>query len=136
MSLTNPPPAVNALASMLALCPSWVGGTGTMWYPVADPATTGTLAVISPEDETRSIWAEGAVPIPSGQLIISIHADDTIGNVETLAQTLQKELLTLTTGLKLRSARTGRCAIAGPARTAGGEPRAEAHIFVDYGISA
>lgn len=136
MSLTDAPPDVTALAAMLALCPSWTGGSAAIWYPDADPATSGTLAVIAPEDERRTRYAEGALPIPSGTLLIILHGDDSIGAIETLARTLQKELLTLTTGLLLRSAQVGRCAEPGPARVAGGESREVIAITVEYGLNA
>ncbi len=136
MSLTDAPPDVTALATMLALCPSWVGGTGTIWYPDVDSSTSGTLAVIAPEEERRTRYAEGAVPIPSGSLMIVLHGDNTVGAVETLARALQKELLTLTTGLLLRSAQVGRCAEPGPARVAGGESREVIAITVEYGLNA
>ena len=136
MSLTDAPPDVTALAAMLALCPSWVGATGTIWYPDVDPSTSGTLALIAPVDERRTRYAEGAVPIPGGTLMIVLHGDNTVGAVETLARALQKELLTFTTGLLLRSAQVGRCAEPGPARVAGGESREVIAITVEYGLNA
>ncbi len=131
--LTNPPPAIDALADMLDLCSSW--GGANIYYPTAADSVSGTFAVISPIDEQRTRYAEGAVPIPSGSLLLTIYKDDTIGNVETLAQAIQKELLTLSVGLLLRSATVGRCAEAGDALTAGGETRKAIDITIEYGLN-
>ncbi len=131
--LTNPPPAVDALADMLDLCASYAMDT---WYPFAPDGTTGTFAVLSPVDERRSRYAEGMTAIPSGSLLLTIYRDTTIGTLETQAQAVQKELVSLSVGLLLRGATVGRCAEAGPALEAGGEARKAIDITIEYGLNA
>lgn len=131
--LTNPPSAVAALANMLDACAGW---SGDIWYPDGEPDIAGTFAIISPVDERRTRYAEGMTPIPSGTLLLTIYKDGTIGALETLAQLIQKQLLTLSTGLLLRDATCSRCAVAGPARVAGGEERKVIDITIEYGLNA
>ena len=131
--LTDPPPAVDALADMVDACASWAGD---IYYPTAPDTAAGTFAVLNPEDETRNRYSEGATPIPSGSLLLTIHSGVTIGALETQAQAVQKELLAKTTGLLLRSASVGRCSVAGPAVRAGGETRLVVDIVIQYGLNS
>lgn len=135
MTRINAPIDVEQLAVMLGACAGWTFGDAAIWYPEVDPSVTGTLAVIFPVDESRTRYAEGTIPIPGGSLRIIIYRDDTTGAVETLARTLQRQLLTLSTGLVLRVARVGACAEAGPARVAGGQTRKAIDISIEYGLN-
>jgi hypothetical protein len=130
--LTDPPPAVQALANMLDATSSWALD---IWYPSAPANTSGDFAVIAPLEERRTRYAEGALPIPGGSLLLTIYRDDTAGALETEACTTQKELLTLATGLVLRSASVGRCAECGPAKIAGGEVRRAIDLTIEYGLN-
>lgn len=135
MSRTDAPIDVEQLALMLGACAAWTFGDAAIWYPEVDPATVGTIAVVSPVDESRTRYAEGTVPIPGGSLMITIYTSGTIGSAETLARTLQKQLLTLTTGLVLRTARVGRCADIGPSRVADGQTRLAIDVVIEYGLN-
>lgn len=131
--LTNPPSAVQALANMLDLCPGYALNT---YYPTAPEGTTGDFGIINPIDERRTRYAEGMTAIPGGSLLLTIYKADTIGNTETKAMTVMKEVTTLAVGLLLRSASVGRCAECGPSLEASGETRKAIDITIEYGLNA
>ena len=131
--LTNPPPQISALANMLDLCASHALD---IYYPEATAGTAGNFSIISPMDERRTRYADGAASIPSGSILLTIYRDTTIGTLETQGQAVQKELTSLAVGLLLRGATVGRCAEAGPALNAGGHTRKAIDVTVEYGLNA
>jgi hypothetical protein len=131
--LTNPPTAISALATMLDLCAGYAMDT---YYPEAPSNTSGTFAIISPIDERRTRYAEGATSIPSGSLLLTLYRDTTIGTLEAQAMLVQKQVTSLATGLLLRGATVGRCAEAGPSLNAGGHTRKAIDITIEYGLNA
>lgn len=136
MTLTNAPIALSAFADMVVACAAWTGGSVALWYPTATNAVSGTFMVLVLVEERRERYAEGMRGIPSGTIVAMLHADDTAGNVEQLAQTLIDQLMSQSTGLLLRGASASLCAEAGPAREAGGESRKAIDITVTYGLNA
>ncbi len=131
--LTNPTPAIDALADMLDLCASYALDT---YYPDAADGTAGNFGIINPVDERRSRYAEGMTAIVGGSLLLTIYKADTIGNLELQAQAVMKELISLSVGLLLRSATVGRCSVAGPSLNASGETRKAIDITIEYGLNA
>ena len=108
MSWADPTDLVSAVRDSIAACASWTGGAPTVHYPDADPNTdTLPLALIQ---EPRTSWRrpfEGAVAIPSGQVIVTLWLDAsvvTIGDAEQLAEDISKELQELDTGLVIQGA--------------------------------
>lgn len=130
--LTNPPPDVDALADMLDACASYAMNT---YYPNAPEGTTGTFGIISPEDQRRTRYAEGMTAIPGGTLLLTIYRDCTIGELETQAAAVSKEVASLSVGLPGIAPTSGRCAEAGPASIAGGETRKVIDITIAYGLN-
>jgi len=129
--LTDPPVDVQALANMLDSCAGYAINT---YYPTAPDNTSGSFGIISPLDAKRTRYAEGMTAIPSGTLLLTIYRDDTIGVVETQAETVKKELASLSVGLPGIDPTSGRCAEAGPALVAGGESRKAIDITIQYGL--
>lgn len=130
--LTNPPDDVDALADMLDSCASYAMDT---YYPTAPEGTTGTFGVISPIDGQRTRYAEGMTAIPGGMLLLTIYRACTIGQLETQAAAVRKEVASLSVGLAGISPTSGRCAEAGPALVAGGETRKAIDITIAYGLN-
>ncbi len=130
--LTNPPPDVDALADMLDSCASYAMNT---WYPCAPEGTTGTFGVISPVDQRCTRYAEGMTAIPGGTLLLTLYRECTIGEMETQAAAVSKEVASLSVGLAGIAPTSGRCAEAGPALIAGGETRKAIDITIAYGLN-
>lgn len=90
MSLTNPTAYITQLDTQFRACASWTGTTNT-WYPNAPEGTSRPYAVYE-STQRRTAYAEGAVPLPSNDFAIAIHADLTVGQMETLAENIIEEL--------------------------------------------
>jgi hypothetical protein len=105
------------------------------YYPTAPDGTAGTFGVISPIDGNRKRYAEGMTAIPGGTLLLTMYRDCTIGQMETQAESVKKEVATLSVGLAGISPTSGRCAEAGPALIAGGETHKAIDITIAYGLN-
>lgn len=107
MSLTNAPAVITALNTQLTACAAWTAVSGTVWYPLAPGNTSLPFAVLQPVSQSVRRIAEGCAGIPTGTAEITIHmssASYTIGQTETLGETLCTQLMDLQTGLYISNA--------------------------------
>lgn len=123
MSLTNAPPIITQLSTQLQACAAWssAGLSSNVWYPEAPEGTAGPYAVLGFGRQTFTKYAEGAAPTREGELFFTLWMADTIGNIETLSQTIIAQLLTQDTGIPFRSGDGMLCTALGDAREAAGE---------------
>lgn len=113
MTLTAPPPAVEALRDMLLACAAVTSAgiaTGSIWYPAAafDPDAGSADALpailIVQEGVSRSSYAAGAQGLPGGSLTATVFlsgASSSIGAVEDLANDIAQQLMGQSTGLPI-----------------------------------
>jgi hypothetical protein len=148
MSLTNPPPVVSSLNTMLAATTTFPATYSTrVWYPSADVSGENTgspatmpLAVIFHESARRTKYAVGAAGLAGGSLRLVLYRDTDVGTLETEAQAILSELLALDTGLALRDGDVGACSDPAPgARAADATINTEYRtitINLNYGLTA
>lgn len=135
MTLTNPTPVVTQLSTQLQACASWTGGTN-VWYPFAPDGTAGEFAVIEDGDSRRTTYAEGAVPLLSGECAITIWKATDIGTLEAYGRTILRELMSQFTGLYFRDGTVGLCSDLGRAKEAAGETQRGIVLRLTHGLNA
>lgn len=137
MTLTNAPAVITQLATQLVACAGWTPGLTGCWYPSSPAIQSGTHAVLCENDYSGDVYAEGALPLPSGDLRILLYVDDTIGNAEALGRTLCNQLLAqFNGGLAFRSAKTGLSSDPSSDRIAAGNTKQILPIDISYGLRA
>jgi hypothetical protein len=80
-------------------------------------------------------YAEGAAPVRSGDLFFTIWKADTIGNLETLAQSILAELMTPDTGIPFREADGMTATGIGEAKSAAGETLYGVSATISHGLT-
>lgn len=137
MSLTNPPPIITQLSTQLQACASWssAGLSTNVWYPEVPEGTAGPHVLLGFGSQTFTKYAEGAAPVRSGDLFFTIWKADTIGNLETLAQSILAELLTPDTGIPFREADGMTATALGDAKKAAGETLFGVSATISHGLS-
>lgn len=137
MSLTNAPPIITQLSTQLQACSSWSGASlsTNVWYPEAPEGTAGPYVVLGFGRQTFTKYAEGAAPVRSGELFFTIWKADTIGNLETLAQSLIAELMTADTGIPFRDGDGMTATDLGNARIAAGETLLGVSATLTHGLT-
>lgn len=137
MSLTNPPAIITQLSTQLQACASWTaaGLSTNVWYPSAPEGTAGPFAVLGFDSQRFTKYAEGAEPVRSGDLFVTIWKADTAGNLETLAGDLINDLMTADTGIPFRDGENGRAELIGPAKEAAGETLNGVSFTLSHGLT-
>lgn len=92
MTLTNATAIVTQLATQITACASWTPGLAGLWYPYAPKTTSGTFGVIE-ATARRVAYAEGARGLPQADFALAITGALTVGQMETLAESLIDELM-------------------------------------------
>lgn len=119
MSWDTPTPAdVDAMRTMLLACPTLVAAgyvTGRYHYPSATPyddnGAVDPIPLIEIDRERSGVnrIAAGGGLTYSGQLFVTILANISVANLESLAAAVCKELISQDTGLPLGEPAVGRC---------------------------
>jgi hypothetical protein len=137
VTLTNAPPIITQLSTQLQACTAWTSaGLGSnVWYPEAPEGTAGPFAVLGFGTQTFTKYAEGAAPIRGGDLFFTIWKADTIGNLETLAQTLVVQLLSRDTGIPFRDGSGMNATALGDAKIAAGETLLGVSVPLSHGLN-
>jgi hypothetical protein len=112
MSLTNPTAIVTAMSASLDACAAWQSASPDpevaawpIYYPDSPPDAAYPHAVIEPGETTRGRLADGSIGLLSGSAAYRIHlAGQTVGQTETLAETLCSQLADQPTGLMIQTA--------------------------------
>lgn len=123
VSLTNPPPIITQLSTQLQACAAWVsaGLSSNVWYPEVPEDTAGPHVLLGFGTQGFTKYAEGAAPVRGGDLFFTIWKADTVGNLETLAQTIIAQVMTPDTGIPFRASDGMNATAIGDAKEAGGE---------------
>jgi hypothetical protein len=151
MTLINPPPVVTQLRNQLLLCQSFIDvgiDTAKIHYPNASPsgdlADTMPFAVIAEQTQKRTKYAEGAIPLVSGTLGVTIYADETsfptIGDLETFGRQVTLDLGSQFYGLHIRDSECGLASDLSPGQRAAEEDTPQAayrtiSLTFHYGLS-
>lgn len=121
MVWSDPPAEVIALRDMLKACPGaaahGLNSDSRYHYPQASvgtddattPDTMPLVLIADTDSEISAVGEIGAGGLVTGTLSATIHADLSIGVLETLARTLRRELLNLSTGLANMRVSCGLC---------------------------
>jgi hypothetical protein len=110
----NAPPEVEAIKSMLLLCSTWTGLSGTIHYPSASAGNSASpdappFIVIEPVKNTPKVIAPGLV-MPGGTIqLILVMVDSTGQDIEKKARAICDELGLVPTGLPITSTDVGMC---------------------------
>jgi hypothetical protein len=138
--LTNAPSIVSQLATQLAACASWAGGsTANMWYPrVAWASATLPLAVLEESERTWTPYAAGAGGLAGGTLKVTVHYAQTSdeGTVEALGRQLLKELLAQDPGIIFRGSDCGLSGTYSSAEAATDTGTIAIQLTLAYGLTA
>ena len=137
MTLTNPPPIITQLSTQLQACAAWSSASlsTNVWYPDAPEDTAGPYVVLGFGRQTFTKYAEGAAPVRSGELFFTIWKADTVGNLETLAQSIIAQVMTQDTGIPFRDADGMTATELGNARTASGETLLGVSGTLNHGLT-
>ncbi len=151
MTLISAPPVVTQLRDQLLLCPSVITAgitTDEIHYPNASP--TGELSdtmpfmVIAELTQKRAKFAEGAIPLVSGSLGVTIYADETsfptVGDLETFGRQVVLDLGSQFYGLHIRDSECGLASDLSPGQRAANEDTTQAayrtiSLTFHYGLS-
>jgi hypothetical protein len=120
MTWSNPPEAVDALATMMLDCASFTSAgfaSGKIHYPAATISVddgggtrdTLPICVLAEVTHQRTPYAEiGVTGLPGGELSATLYVDTDAGTLEKLARNIAKELQAVI-GLPNITASTGLC---------------------------
>jgi hypothetical protein len=134
MSLTNPPAFITQLDTQFRACASWTGATNT-WYPSAPDGSALPFAVYETTQD-RTPYAEGARGLASNEFVIAVSAVLSVGQMETLAESIINELsLQFNGGIPFRSFAYDLSSDIGAAEVAGGETSRTITITGSSGLS-
>ena len=117
MTLTNATDFITQLSAQYLLCTS--ASAHTTWYPSAPSGATAPFAVLE-STQRRMKYAEGARGLPQNEFAIAITAALTVGQMESLAEDIIRELSEQFTGLPFNDLSYELSSDLGPEEIAGG----------------
>ena len=137
MTLTNPTALITAVSNSLGSCAVWLAETGTIWYPSAPAGTAAPYAVIQPNGTNYDRIATGSAGIPSGSVDVLFAFDasaKTQGQVELFCETIEEQIVSLQTGLFVRSATASLASDPDDEAVAGGVSQISIILTIEFGL--